>query len=149
MRANGARQAEPRTVDVATLTRASTWQADTRAIPRLPALTVLRLNHNLITSAGGEVPPDGRHKERGLAALAALEVLQLGYNQVTDVPSLRLHYLHNLKVCVCVHASCPQPAPSPAPPRPSPPGAHGHADGARATTAPRRSFLYPSHPFTA
>ena len=72
---------------------------DTRAIPRLPALTVLRLNHNMISSAGGaEVTADGRQKEkRGLAALAALEVLQLGYNQVTDVPGLRLHYLHNLK----------------------------------------------------
>ena len=71
---------------------------EVHSMPRLPALTILRLNHNLIQSAAGDAAGPSGGKERGLASLGALEVLQLGYNQITDVPSLRLHFLHNLKV---------------------------------------------------
>ena len=72
-------------------------------MPRLPALTILRLNHNLIQSAAGDggladARGGGAKEQRGLASLGALEVLQLGYNQISDVPSLRLHFLHALKV---------------------------------------------------
>jgi len=71
---------------------------EVQSMPRLPALRILRLNHNLIQSATGDSLVENRGTDLGLASLGALEVLQLGYNQISDVPSLRLHHLHNLKV---------------------------------------------------
>ena len=113
--------------------------SDAAALPRLPALAVLRLNHNTIATptlsppaaalaaaaAGGlslqqgigslcalEVRQLGRpaharvaawlcplpHAMRGRAPCSVLQVLQLGYNQISDLPALRLHGLLALKV---------------------------------------------------
>jgi hypothetical protein len=69
--------------------------SDGGSIPYLPALTVLRLNHNLITMI---TPPPSNGPRMGVAALAALEVLQLGFNQIVDILSLSLRMLPNLKV---------------------------------------------------
>jgi len=68
---------------------------EVHTMPYLPALTILKLNHNLIHSTA---PPEDAGKEAGLSSLTALEMLQLGYNQISDIPSLRLHVLHSLKV---------------------------------------------------
>jgi len=56
---------------------------------------VLRLNHNLVTMI---TPPPSNGPRMGVASLGALEVLQLGFNQIVDIPSLFLHRLPNLKV---------------------------------------------------
>ena len=79
---------------------------DANALPKLPALAELRCNHNLIqTTAGapgaagsGSADGAGEELQRGLGSLVALEVLQLGYNQISDLPSLRLGGLLSLKV---------------------------------------------------
>ena len=70
-------------------------------VPRLPALTLLRLNHNQITST----PPPREagdtlngHGPRGLGQLSTLEVLQLGFNQITELPPLHLSGLQALRV---------------------------------------------------
>uniref|UniRef100_A0A7S3SJ09 U2A'/phosphoprotein 32 family A C-terminal domain-containing protein n=1 Tax=Strombidinopsis acuminata TaxID=141414 RepID=A0A7S3SJ09_9SPIT len=69
--------------------------ADGGAIPFLPALTVLRLNHNQIST----IPlPPASGSWKGIICLAALEVLQLGFNQIVDIPSLHVNRLPNLKV---------------------------------------------------
>ena len=103
-------------------------------LPRLPALAVLRLNHNLIATptadrlsppvgggGGGGTPAAlqaltlaaatgayaeadaaggglGSSLQSGIGSLVSLEVLQLGYNQISDLPALRLHGLLQLKV---------------------------------------------------
>jgi hypothetical protein len=69
--------------------------SDGGSIPYLPALTVLRLNHNLVTTI---TPPPSNGPRMGITALVALEVLQLGFNQIVDIASLSLHRLPNLKV---------------------------------------------------
>lgn len=56
---------------------------------------MLRLNHNLVTMI---TPPPNNGPRMGVASLGALEVLQLGFNQIVDIPSLFLHRLPNLKV---------------------------------------------------
>ena len=85
---------------------------------RLDKLTVLRLNHNRIRKLGstgshhassmvGSISKDvtgGNSPEKvaigghGLSGLPNLEILQLGYNHVTDLGSLNLHMLPELKV---------------------------------------------------
>ena len=83
---------------------------DANALPKLPALAVLRCNHNLIqtptgapaSAAARASSADGTDEDgallRGLGSLVALEVLQLGYNQISDLPALRLGGLLSLKV---------------------------------------------------
>ena len=65
---------------------------DVHSLPRLEALRSLNLNHNCIVSSA---PPESGS---GLASLAQLEVLQLGFNQLTELASLRLSALPQLKV---------------------------------------------------
>jgi len=93
-------------------------------LPRLSALTVLRLNNNLITTlpptpadsgrAGGVgargavssvriIGGDGDGSggdgaASGLCSMCSLEVLQLGFNQITDLSALKLHALPHLKI---------------------------------------------------
>ena len=74
-------------------------------LPRLPALNVLRLNNNVITTPPSSAPLPGESNgingpeaRIGLASLHALEVLQLGFNQIADLPSLRLNSLPGLKI---------------------------------------------------
>jgi Leucine-rich repeat (LRR) protein len=69
----------------------------------LPHLVVLRLNHNRIESLcqplrADELPPSPNGSAMGVAACQKLEVLQLGYNCVTDMAGLGLHFLPELKV---------------------------------------------------
>ena len=73
---------------------------DVHHLPRLPALNVLRLNNNVISTA-----PEGRGASAaaesagiGLATMSALEVLQLGFNSISDVGSLKLNALSGLKI---------------------------------------------------
>ena len=76
------------------------------ALPRLPALNVLRLNNNVITTEKPATPADAAGAEGGatppvrlgLASMYALEVLQLGFNQVSDIAALRLGALPSLKI---------------------------------------------------
>jgi Leucine-rich repeat (LRR) protein len=58
----------------------------------LPLLTILRLNHNRVEHLG--LVADGDHPR---PVLPHLEVLQLGYNHINYIPSLRLHCLPELK----------------------------------------------------
>ena len=58
----------------------------------LPLLTILRLNHNRVEHLG--LVADGDHLR---PVLPHLEVLQLGYNHINYIPSLRLHCLPELK----------------------------------------------------
>lgn len=86
-------------------------------LPKLPALTVLRLNNNLLSTLAesGATVRGGRGGAHsgggssvmvvgesgggsGLASMPHLEVLQLGFNQLTDLPVLRLHLVSSLKV---------------------------------------------------
>ena len=81
---------------------------------KLDKLTVLRLNHNRIRRLDSSASSDRRAAKgaaavdagsgsanatgHGLSGLASLEILQLGYNHVTDISSLNLHMLPELKV---------------------------------------------------
>ena len=81
---------------------------------KLDKLTVLRLNHNRIRKldssassdrhqsngggAGSGADGSGDANRHGLSGLTSLEILQLGYNHVTDISSLNLHLLPELKV---------------------------------------------------
>ena len=77
-------------------------------LDNLQNLTVLRLNHNrireLLPSNNSQSKTDSPDSESsatggsGLSGLTSLEVLQLGYNQITDIASLRLGFLKELKV---------------------------------------------------
>eukprot|EP01048_Picozoa_sp_COSAG05_P007592 COSAG05_NODE_539_length_8851_cov_3.718693_2_plen_1327_part_00 len=57
----------------------------------LPLLTVLRLNHNRVEHLGAAGGDETR------TALPHLEVLQLGYNHINYIPSLRLHCFPELR----------------------------------------------------
>ena len=69
-------------------------------------LQILRMNHNRVRELGlaslGNVadhtPENTYNPYFGLEGLTNLEVLQLGYNHVTDIVSLNLHKCKNLKV---------------------------------------------------
>jgi Leucine-rich repeat (LRR) protein len=69
----------------------------------LPNLLVLRLNHNRIETLypplrQNEPPPSPNSSEVGLCSCQKLEVLQLGYNCISDMSALGLHFLPELKV---------------------------------------------------
>ena len=78
---------------------------DVNGLHALWKLQILRMNHNRINSlsvpspslanAGPEVSTPAQY---GLGALTCLEVLQLGYNSITDCCNLNLHKLPGLKV---------------------------------------------------
>eukprot|EP00945_MAST-04E_sp_MAST-4E-sp1_P005291 g5291.t1 len=69
-------------------------------------LQILRMNHNRINelcvpqsvTGGPESGSVADASQYGLGALTSLEVLQLGYNSITDCCSLNLHKLNGLKV---------------------------------------------------
>ena len=79
---------------------------------KLNKLTVLRLNHNRIRNLGTYSGLSPTKTERlsntdktqtatggvGLSGLTSLEILQLGYNHVTDISTLNLHLLPEMKV---------------------------------------------------
>ena len=65
---------------------------DLSGLLNLPLLTILRLNHNRVEHLGF-VSADGEARP----VLPHLEVLQLGYNHISYIPSLRLHCLPELK----------------------------------------------------
>ena len=65
---------------------------DLSGLLHLPLLTILRLNHNRVEHLG--MVADSDHSR---PVLPNLEVLQLGYNHINYIPSLRLHCLPELK----------------------------------------------------
>ena len=74
-------------------------------LTQLPHLSVLRLNHNRLSDLlpglrAVDPAKDGAGGEPGgtVGSLARLEVLQLGFNQITDISALGLHRLPALKV---------------------------------------------------
>jgi len=90
--------------------------ADIHGMPPLASLKSLRLNHNQLVSSPplGAATPNGSSREAamvaaggahdgGFGSLTALEVLELGHNQLTDLGSLRLRPLQQLKV---LHLQC-------------------------------------------
>ena len=66
--------------------------SDLSSLSGLSVLAVLRLNHNRIESLGPEKPPRNGFESRppcGLQTMTALEVLQLGFNDIHSLAGCR------------------------------------------------------------
>jgi len=104
--------------------------ASLHGLPRLPGLTVLRLNNNLVSTSADQTVSHSSHSgsngrsggrnvlssgssnvvtvdgegdlcgnsSTGLASMQSLEVMQLGFNQISDLAAIRLHLMPSLKI---------------------------------------------------